>query len=99
MSENGVEETLKERGERYGPFSGHAEASQSLKTVIERHLRSNEQYNTLRRADQMIIKESLDMLAHKIGRVVNGDPTYDDNWRDIAGYALLVEKHFNKGIE
>ena len=30
------------------------------------------------------------MIAHKIGRIINGDPDYDDSWADIAGYAKLV---------
>jgi len=30
------------------------------------------------------------MIAHKIGRIINGDPDYDDSWVDIAGYAKLV---------
>jgi hypothetical protein len=30
------------------------------------------------------------MIAHKIGRIVNGDPRYADSWVDIAGYAKLV---------
>lgn len=35
-------------------------------------------------------KEALEMLAHKIGRILNGDPDYADSWDDIAGYATLV---------
>jgi hypothetical protein len=38
-------------------------------------------------ADQ---QEALDMICHKIGRIINGDANYDDSWRDIAGYAQLV---------
>jgi hypothetical protein len=30
------------------------------------------------------------MIAHKIGRILNGDPDYIDSWDDIAGYAKLV---------
>jgi hypothetical protein len=30
------------------------------------------------------------MIAHKIGRIINGDPDYIDSWDDIAGYAKLV---------
>ena len=30
------------------------------------------------------------MIAHKMGRIVNGDPYYDDSWVDIVGYAQLV---------
>lgn len=36
--------------------------------------------------------QALDTIADKIARILNGDPNYDDNWRDIAGYATLVLK-------
>jgi len=39
-----------------------------------------------------IHKESLEMNAHKIARILNGDPNYADSWHDIAGYATLVEQ-------
>jgi hypothetical protein len=29
---------------------------------------------------------------HKVARILNGDPDYADSWRDIIGYARLVEK-------
>jgi hypothetical protein len=32
------------------------------------------------------------MIQHKIGRILNGDPDYVDNWDDIAGYSQLVAK-------
>ena len=35
-------------------------------------------------------KEALEMIAHKIGRILNGDPNYHDSWHDIVGYAKLV---------
>jgi hypothetical protein len=35
-------------------------------------------------------RESLEMIAHKISRIVNGDANYMDSWVDIAGYAQLV---------
>jgi len=45
-------------------------------------------------------KESLDMIANKIARILNGNYYYDDSWRDISGYATLalmeieaIEKH------
>jgi len=31
-----------------------------------------------------------DMIANKLGRILNGDPNYADSWMDIAGYAKLV---------
>ena len=36
--------------------------------------------------------ESLDMIAHKIGRILAGDPFVKDHWADIAGYAELVAR-------
>lgn len=75
---------LKQRGGRYGPFAGHAEVTQDLKGVIAHHLG---QRGKVLAADQ---QEALDMIAHKIGRIINGDPDYDDSWVDIAGYATLV---------
>jgi hypothetical protein len=81
-----VNDTLAERGSRYGSFVGHAHVTQDLKVVVRKHL-------TIRckelSADQ---QEALDMIMHKIGRIINGDPNYADSWHDIAGYATLVDK-------
>ena len=38
-------------------------------------------------ADQ---KEALEMIATKMGRIVNGDPDYLDSWLDIQGYCQLI---------
>jgi len=35
-------------------------------------------------------REALEMIQVKIARIINGDPNYADNWRDIEGYARLV---------
>jgi len=79
-----VDNVLDERGARYGKFIGHAQISQELKQVIKSHL--NERGKVLDH-DQ---KEALDMVCHKIARIINGDPNYSDSWIDIAGYAKLV---------
>ena len=80
-----LEETLEDRGKRYGRFTDHAQVTQDLKLVVAAYLRSRGK--TLA-ADQ---QESLDMVFHKVGRIVCGDPNYADSWHDIAGYAKLVE--------
>lgn len=79
-----IENTLNERGSRYGHFKDHAHLAQSLKCVMQMH----PEYRLL--SDDM--KESLEMIQHKIARIINGDPTYVDSWTDISGYATLVEK-------
>jgi hypothetical protein len=76
--------TLDERQLRYGDFDKHAQITQDLKTVMA----DTPNWQTLTPS----AKESLEMIAHKIGRILNGDPTYADSWHDIAGYATLVEK-------
>lgn len=90
---NDVDNTLNERGNRYGSFIGHANVTQELKAVIARHL---VQRNKTLYDDQA---EALDMICHKIGRIVNGDPDYADSWHDIAGYASLVDKRLNGEIK
>ena len=41
---------------------------------------------------QPIHREALEMIAHKVGRILNGQPDFFDSWHDIAGYATLVAK-------
>lgn len=79
-----VDELLAERGSRYGTFADHAEVSQVLKAMIEDNLNRR---NKSLAFDQ---QEALDMICHKIARIINGDPDYADSWIDIAGYAKLV---------
>jgi hypothetical protein len=80
----GVDAILNERGKRYGNFLDHARVTQRLKNVAHQFA---SEHNKRFDVDQA---EALDMIFHKIGRVLNGDPNYADNWLDIAGYAKLV---------
>ena len=38
---------------------------------------------------------NIDLIANKLGRILNGDPSYADNWHDIAGYASLIDRELN----
>lgn len=77
-----VTQVLQERGSRYGTFTAHAAITRALKHEVYRR----GGYDKLS-SDQA---EALDMIFHKIGRIINGDPDYADSWIDIAGYAKLV---------
>ena len=87
--------TLDERGSRYGEFHLHAEMTQALKSIMRGCVPEISEECACKMAlawellnpDQ---KEALEMNAHKIGRILNGDPNYADSWVDIAGYAKLV---------
>lgn len=79
-----IESTLAERGVRYGAFPTFSDTTQTLKAFFKSKMGAK--WDGL--ADDQ--KEALEMIAHKLGRIITGDPHYDDSWRDIAGYAQLV---------
>ncbi len=81
-----IEDTLKERQRTHGDFRDHAEYTQQIKLVM--HYSPQWRDCTL----SYTAREALDMIAHKMGRILSGDPMVVDHWHDIAGYATLVEK-------
>ena len=84
-----IQETLAAREANYGRFADQAELSQAFKNIA----RSAGKWEQLP-AD---MKESIDMICHKMARVLNGKGAeYADNWHDIAGYATLVEDRLNE---
>lgn len=88
-----VNSVLKERGSRYGDFSEHAEITQTLKNYLKEQLSKR---NKVLAPDQ---QEALDMICHKIGRIINGDANYADSWIDIEGYATLVADRLERDLE
>lgn len=83
-----ISNTLNARGARYGTFSVQAAISQTMKNFM----RQSPNWDSL---DPDMV-EALDMIQHKIARILNGDPRYADSWHDIAGYATLVDKRLNE---
>lgn len=79
-----ITDTLQERGSRYGDFNTHAQITQDIKDVMH----DTPNWQQLSAAQ----KEALEMVAHKIGRILNGDPSYKDSWMDIEGYVHLVSQ-------
>jgi hypothetical protein len=79
-----VEQTLAERGARYGDFTDHARIAQGLQYVM----RDAEGWAKL----SPVQAQALTVIADKIARILSGDPNYDDNWHDIQGYARLAEE-------
>lgn len=79
-----IDQTLEQRGTRYGEYPEHARITQGIK----RAMADSPNWEAL--SDDK--KECLEMVAHKIGRILNGDPEYQDSWHDIIGYVRLVEK-------
>ena len=79
---NEINEILVERGKRYGPYETTALIAQQLKMMMH----ETPSWHKLTAAQ----REGLEMIQHKIARILNGDPTYEDNWVDLIGYSTLV---------
>lgn len=78
-----IDATLAERGSRYGEFRDQAIYADKINKVYE------SSPNWAKMAPDQ--REALRIVANKIGRILNGDPDYRDNWHDIVGYAKLVD--------
>ena len=78
-----VSDTLQKRGQNYGEFRTHGAIAQGLKRLC----RASPSWGKMA-SDQ---QEALDMIMHKVARIMNGNPNFVDSWHDIQGYAKLVE--------
>jgi hypothetical protein len=84
IQEDDVDQTLNERAQDYGTFRDGAALMQGIKRLLAGHAAKHDKTFA---DDQW---EALEMMVHKIGRIVNGNPDKVDSWIDIAGYATLV---------
>lgn len=82
--ETTVDAVLDSRAKDYGKFIEGAEIMQMLKRLVHNYI---EDRGTPLAFDQ---REAIDMIIHKLGRIINGNPDKVDHWVDIAGYATLV---------
>jgi hypothetical protein len=83
-----IDETLKQRGEVHGDYALNSLFAQALKHTA----RTSPNYQSLPTTH----KEALDMILHKIARILSGDPNHADHWHDIQGYARLAEQEILK---
>ena len=79
---NKVEAILAQRGRDYGDYPQKAGFIQNMKLLI----RMSPNWFDM----DPDMRESVDMIATKMGRIAYGDPSHLDSWVDIAGYAKLV---------
>lgn len=75
---------IDERQKTHGDYYRVAGTAQELKDVLRR----GKNWKTLDDTQ----RETLEMIASKIGRILSGNPHEVDHWRDIAGYAALIER-------
>lgn len=87
-----LDQTLAQRGSHYGNWGKQGTIAAQLKRVVRSVLDKDSTAPT-RRTLMSAEQESIDMILHKISRLVCGDPAaQDDTWRDIAGYAEIARK-------
>jgi len=91
----GLNETLKERGARYGAYISHANLVEEVFLVLEGKAGHsdailNERAENWQKTPSAH-RHAIRMIIEKVCRAISGDHTYKDNWRDIQGYAKLIE--------
>jgi len=77
-----IAETLAQRGQVHGNF---IVGSVIMRDLMDR-MQSAPNWTKLHAAKQMALLE----IAHKMSRILVGDPNHVDHWQDIAGYATLA---------
>jgi len=83
-----IAELVTERTRQHGDFRDHARVSQALKRAVHRE----PAWQTL----TDMHREAIDMILHKVGRIVAGDPNHRDHWDDIGGYAKITADRLEK---
>ena len=79
-----MNDILDERAKTHGDYYRVAMMAQELKDAMRR----GKNWRTLDDTQ----RETLELVASKIGRILSGNPHEVDHWRDIAGYATLIER-------
>jgi hypothetical protein len=86
-----TEELLAERGKTHGEYADHARCTQA----IMRAMQVEKNWPDL--SDMQ--KETVHMIAHKLGRIATGNPDIPDHYDDIAGYAKLVSQRLENPVQ
>lgn len=78
-----IDDLLKQRGDTHGNFSDVSRVTETIMSGMR------ESPNWSRMPDTHRV--AVFMIAMKLGRIASGDYNEVDHYRDIAGYAKLVE--------
>ena len=76
-----AKEIINERQATHGSYDENARIAQATKDLW----RSGRNWSALTPRQ----RESLELIATKVGRILAGDPDCPDHWKDIAGYFTL----------
>jgi len=82
-----LQSTLAERHGTHGDFTDNSQVTEDIMDT----LRKSPQWNSM----PAFSKTAIYMIVHKIARIVCGNFSFDDHWKDIQGYAKISEDRFN----
>ena len=77
-------DVLTERSTTHGSFRDNAMNGQALRNLW----RGSDHWASM----PVEHRESLDMIACKLSRILSGQSNFQDHWLDIGGYAELARK-------
>lgn len=106
-----VENTLNERGKRYGDFADHAAIVEALISVVSGLSPHVQTVPTVAEPGTVLVpitsfdkldpvkKQAIRAICGKMARILSpdGDPEHRDHWHDIQGYAKLAEDRCKDG--
>ncbi|AFU18660.1 hypothetical protein ASU2_02590 [Actinobacillus suis H91-0380] len=77
-----TQEILNERQAQHGSYESFCEIYGGLRKVSDKH------------AEKLTWQQqtAVEMMLFKIARILNNGANHQDNWQDIAGYAMLGGK-------
>ena len=87
----GIGKTLKKRNDNYGSFKEFSDTCQAFKQLLN----SSKNFKD----HPAHVREGLEMICHKITRIINGKHDYLDSWVDIEGYARVTREAIQKEKE
>ena len=80
-----IKDILIARASSHGQFDVFSSVAQNIKDAVQ----ASPNWDDL----CPVYKEGLDMICHKIARIVSGNPYHIDHIVDLQGYAALMQKH------
>ena len=81
---NELDRLTDERNGTHGSLRSRGDIAQRLKDIM----RCSRNWHEMQGGQ----REALDMIMHKISRILDGMPEIEDHWLDVAGYAYQVVK-------
>jgi hypothetical protein len=81
---------LEERKKTHGEYTEHARCTQAIMRAVQAERNWDDLPDPIR--------ETVHMIAHKLGRIAVGNPYVHDHYLDIEGYAHLIVERTEDGV-